>query len=54
MEFMMNVKIEKAGAGVFMVKINAANRGAADKELKILLQADRLPSTSIILIPIVR
>ena len=31
---MTNITIEKPGEGVFMVKIAAANRAAAEKELK--------------------
>jgi len=31
---MINVRIDKPGEGVFMVKINSANRGAAEKELQ--------------------
>ena len=31
---MTNIRIEKPGEGVFMVKIAAANRAAAEKELK--------------------
>ena len=31
---MTNIKIEKPGEGVFIVKISAANRGAAEKELQ--------------------
>jgi hypothetical protein len=32
--YMTNIKIEKPGSGVFIVKITGANRGAAEKELK--------------------
>jgi hypothetical protein len=31
---MINIKIEKPGEGVFVVKIAAANRAAAEKELQ--------------------
>lgn len=31
---MTNIKIEKPGDGVFVVKITGANRAAAEKELK--------------------
>jgi hypothetical protein len=31
---MLNVKIEKPGEGVFMVKITGANRAEAEKELR--------------------
>jgi len=31
---MLNVKIEKPGDGVFMVKINSADRASAERELK--------------------
>jgi hypothetical protein len=31
---MTNIKIEKPGAGVFVVKFASGNRGAAEKELQ--------------------
>jgi hypothetical protein len=31
---MTNIRIEKPGEGVFMVKISGTNRAAAEKELK--------------------
>jgi len=31
---MINVRIDKPGEGVFMVKITGSNRGAAEKELQ--------------------
>ena len=34
---MASIKIEKAGGGVFLVKIEGSNRAAAEKELQLFI-----------------